>query len=408
MATTGPRVAEVQIVIDLGFGDSGKGFTVDHLAGQDPERSLVIRFSGGHQVGHTVRRDHFHHTFSNFGSGTYYGVPTYYLPETTIFPPGVLIERKRLRPICPYSVMHPLVMVTTPWDIAYNRARETVLQHGSCGVGFGATVERHLRGIGLFAKDLDCPFMIREKLRAIETHYIQRLANGPYAAAYQNEIATIDREGFIQDCRQVRCYVEVATPDQWDHVGLAGRDHLVFEGSQGILLDQVHGTFPHVTRANTTCENAMGFLAAIGYKAPVDIHYVTRCYQTRHGNGPMSDTPAVTLIHNEDEANVTNPYQGAFRTRALDPELLRYALRTDAAFHQGSAVRKHLMVTCLDQLPEFDVTALLAELEEFASVSVRRGAATDWKAQVYPQEKQRMAVSGARWQSPPSDSFENS
>ena len=45
------------IVIDLGFGDAGKGLTTDFLASQHPEKSVVIRFSGGHQIGHTVSTD---------------------------------------------------------------------------------------------------------------------------------------------------------------------------------------------------------------------------------------------------------------------------------------------------------------------------------------------------------------
>jgi adenylosuccinate synthase len=33
-------------------------------------------------------------------------------------------------------------------------------------------------------------------------------------------------------------------------------NHLIFEGSQGILLDMDHGVFPNVTYANTTSKNA--------------------------------------------------------------------------------------------------------------------------------------------------------
>ena len=48
------QIKAVEMVIDLGFGDSGKGVMVDYLCAQNPERSLVVRFSGGHLVGHTV------------------------------------------------------------------------------------------------------------------------------------------------------------------------------------------------------------------------------------------------------------------------------------------------------------------------------------------------------------------
>lgn len=48
-----------EIVLGSFFGDEGKGQTVHNLCKTHPrEETIVIRFSGGHQVGHTAR----HHT----------------------------------------------------------------------------------------------------------------------------------------------------------------------------------------------------------------------------------------------------------------------------------------------------------------------------------------------------------
>ena len=68
----------VQIVVGLGFGDEGKGATVDALAKelieQGEPKPLVIRFSGGPQAAHNVYSDAgAHHTFSQFGSATLRG-----------------------------------------------------------------------------------------------------------------------------------------------------------------------------------------------------------------------------------------------------------------------------------------------------------------------------------------------
>ena len=140
------------------------------------------------------------------------------------------------------------------------------------------------------------------------------------------------------------------------------------------MLDQIHGLFPHVTRSDTTSRRALELLRSIGWTGSVDIHYVTRCYQTRHGNGPMSSATPVQLRNADAEANVDNEFQGGFRVAELDPSLLRYALRADAAYHDGHNVRRHLMVTCLDQRPGFSVDTLLSELDiTFASVAVSFG-----------------------------------
>ena len=361
------------IIVDLGFGDCGKGLAVDHQVAADPDRSLVIRFSGGHQVGHTVCRGGVRHTFSNFGSGTLLGVPTYYLPITTVFPPSMLIEAESLGKISPKVFLDPLVMVTTPWDIALNRARERCKNHGSCGVGFGTTVERHLAGVALHAKDLVSPWVARQKLKAVAAFSADRAMGTEYQDAYLKESAHLDGEAFLRDCaKALDEFVEIATTDELP----TSRDRWVMEGSQGIMLDQVHGLFPHVTRANTTSENAFEFLRERGRIAggPVTVRYVSRCYQNRHGNGPMSDEREIPLVHNEAEANGSNRWQGSFRVGELDPELLNYALETDRIFHSGFDVRRELVITCLDQRPGFDVGALVASLRtRFDAIWESRG-----------------------------------
>jgi adenylosuccinate synthase len=131
-------------------------------------------------------------------------------------------------------------------------------------------------------------------------------------------------------------------------------DHVIFEGSQGLLLDQEFGFFPHVTRSHTSSKNAMELirknsLHMHGHRP--DVYYITRSYQTRHGNGPMSneDKP-VSLVNNEDETNVSVKWQGDFRTGILDVDLLRYAIDCDSIY--AGACNKSLVVTCLDQTGE--------------------------------------------------------
>ncbi len=355
------------IVIDLGYGDSGKGITVDFLAAQEPEGSLVIRFSGGHQVGHTVEHDGRLHTFSNFGAGTFRAVPTYYTQHCVIFPPAIEREYELLSDLNPKLIFHPLVQICTPYDMAFNRAIEKFNKHGSCGLGFGATVERNEGAVKFYALHAQQEFVIRQKLAAVQKYYLRKLKN--YQSEPLMQLYIEQLEGYQEDAFVQACLANVQQVEQYPLANSADIKHLIFEGSQGVLLDQEHGFFPHVTRSHTTCKNAIETLTEWGLaRNALDLYYVSRCYQNRHGNGPMSSELALDLVNNEKEANQTNEYQGAFRVGEIDADLLRYALECDALYHGHAKVHKHLVLTCLDQRPDFLVDEFVAQMPKFEQV----------------------------------------
>ncbi|MFC7616191.1 adenylosuccinate synthetase [Actinokineospora soli] len=108
-----------------------------------------------------------------------------------------------------------------------------------------------------------------------------------------------------------------------DEVGrLADRGDLVFEGAQGVLLDQWRGFHPHTTWSTVTPDNARDLLA--GRRATVI--GVTRTYQTRHGAGPFPTEDQSVLARFPERHNGTGEYQGAWRAGHLDAVLLRYAV----------------------------------------------------------------------------------
>jgi adenylosuccinate synthase len=336
----------------------------------------VARFSGGHQAGHTVQLGDFRHTFSNFCSGSLRGVPGYFGPATVVFPPAILVEWQEIGRYRPTLLIHPLASVCVPQDIAWNRALERLHGHGSCGVGYGTAVERGRAGILLSAKDLDCGWIFAQKLKGIGLYYeelISRRNTGLLAEFYRKEIEGQTDEAFMAACVQARPLYGLA--------GLRGLgskyDQLILEGSQGILLDAEEGAYPHLSWGSVTSQAAMAFLLELlpADLEGIDVTYVTRCYQTRHGAGPMSSSQPVTLLHPETEANVNGPWQGPFRTATLDSALLAHSLRSDRARMEAGlseietrlgraiAVRRRLVITCLDQLPGFDALALAEALE---------------------------------------------
>jgi adenylosuccinate synthase len=318
------------VVIGLGFGDEGKGTTVSYLCDK-LSKPLVIRFSGGHQAGHTVVRNGVHHVFSNFGSGTLQNKQTYWSKYCTIDPIGIENEFNCLLKdkISPILYIDEKCPITTPWDKNYNRIRESERKHGSCGIGYAATIEREEFFYSLTYGDLFYRDIFLEKLNLLKNNYYK----------YTKDMISLDEELlFIQVCDNIKNYT-------FKSFGIPkGYNNYIFEGSQGLLLDQHFGFFPHVTRSNTGLKNVVEMIGE-----NLNLYLVTRAYQTRHGNGFMSN---VNLSHkikyNENETNVTNKYQGEFRRTLLDVSLLEYAINKDEYIRKNK--NKNLIITCLDHI----------------------------------------------------------
>src|ERR1035438_469283 len=133
-----------KVVIGAGLGDEGKGATVNALASSD---SIIVRYNGGSQSGHTVIHDGIRHVFSHFGSGTLKGAATHLSRFFVCNPSAFLVEYNILsgHGIRPVVTVSPQCPVTTIYDVVLNRIIETHRgseRHGSVGVGFGETLER--------------------------------------------------------------------------------------------------------------------------------------------------------------------------------------------------------------------------------------------------------------------------
>jgi adenylosuccinate synthase len=339
---------KISLVLGLGYGDEGKGATVNALC-TDPKNTVVVRFNGGHQVGHTVVHNNIRHPFSNFGSGTLKGVPTYYSEYCTVNPLAVKKEGDVLRAqgINPIVYYNSNAMVTTPYDIYRNTNDGNNVLHGTVGVGFGATIQRNEDMYHLYVRDLLYPKIRDMKLIAIQ-QYVCRETND-YAIVgnkHYNQII----EKFKLACDEL--VQKYSIIDNFGYIRVHDPD-LIFEGGQGIMLDMDYGFYPNVTRSNTTSKNAMEIIDKNGLGSHIiETYYVTRAYQTRHGNGPMTndDLDISYITPNPLETNVDTGAQGVFRKSVLDMDLLKYALNCDKYYNRS--LGKFLVITCMDQVGE--------------------------------------------------------
>jgi len=123
---------------------------------------------------------------------------------------------------------------------------------------------------------------------------------------------------------------------------------VVFEGAQGLSLDERHKFFPHVTRSKTGLSN----IEQICKKQKVQVvnaTYVTRAYSTRHGAGPFP-TEDVGLCY-KDVTNVENDWQGKLRFGYLDVDLIAENIKQDMK-RVKLTVLPSLAITCYDQVSD--------------------------------------------------------
>lgn len=323
---------EAKVVVGLNFGDEGKGITTARLCNK---KTLVVRFSGGSQAGHTVYHNGIKHVSSNFGAGVLLEKDTFISKYCAIDPVAVYKERQKLNKegISADIFFDPLTTVITPYDVMANR--KLALKDGTCGRGISTSLKRNtLTPYKLYFKDLAYSDVWKHKLLKIKEYYT---SNGL--------IFNVDE--MVEEWVETIIHQEGYYTANF-HQMLSSYDDIVFEGSQGILLDMDHGFFPHVTYSSTTSKNVWEMCRGLDVKI-TEIHGVTRSYLTRHGNGPMF-SPKTFDLDLKDDTNVFNEFQGHFKTSKLNENLLLYSWECEMSHHEYDP-KLFMHVTCTDQVP---------------------------------------------------------
>ncbi|GAB2617262.1 adenylosuccinate synthetase [Paractinoplanes abujensis] len=292
-------------VVDLGYGDAGKGTVVDALCAYSAKRA-VLRFNGGAQAAHNVvTEDGRQHTFAQFGSGTLRGVPTHLTRYVVVDPLALAAEAAALGNPFELLTVDGDALLATPWHRAANQRRERARggdRHGSCGMGVGETMAYAASHPGApRVSDTLSRTRLRRRLAAVESDL------GP---------AGVPLDDVVDAFRAFGRTVAIVGPTYGERLLREGP--CVFEGAQGVLLDEWRGWHPHTTWSTTTFGNVSelcGSFTRIG---------VVRTYTTRHGAGPFV-TEDATLDLPEGH-NATGEWQGAFRVGHFDAVAHRYAV----------------------------------------------------------------------------------
>lgn len=351
------------IVADLGFGDAGKGSIIDYLTRQ-LQAHTVVRYNGGAQAGHNiVTPEGRHHTFAQFGSGSFMpGVKTHLSRFMLINPLSMFKEERHLQSlgindIFDRTTIDEETLIITPFHQVVNRLKEMARgnnRHGSCGMGIGETRSDYL-SFGnqvLITGDLPDRSAVLRKMRFLRDIQLEKVKNLNGDLPKTDEVA---RELLVLNDKNIIPYCQDLYAHFMSGVRIVDRDYLrkilhedgvvIFEGAQGVLLDETYGFYPYTTWSNTTFENADVLLSESDYEGEKTKLGVLRAYATRHGVGPFATEDQELNATLVDQHNSNGNWQGSFRVGYFDLVTSRYAL--DIA---GSV--DALAITCLDRLAD--------------------------------------------------------
>jgi adenylosuccinate synthase len=318
------------LVAGLGFGDEGKGSAVDYLTRRYDAR-LVVRYNGGPQAAHhVVLPDGRWHKFQQFGSGYFAGpnVMTYLSKHMLVSPTALKYEADKLQDMFPDSTPHERIMIDenclilTPLHSIANRfieKRRGNKRHGTCGWGVGFARGRALSGqASLYARDLK---RFKQTISALRQIQIDVYEMG---IGCEEELKLeLDNINILQLAEEYNEFANTWTIRHESLLhGMLQTNTSVFEGAQGVLLDETYGFAPHNTWTDTTFKNAHDLLQNTGVRSTRI--GILRALSTRHGAGPF---PSENSRYAYDgDHNSSNQWQGDFRFGAFDFPLVKYAL----------------------------------------------------------------------------------
>ncbi|TCK71560.1 adenylosuccinate synthase [Acidipila rosea] len=339
--------AKTAIVLGAQWGDEGKGKIVDVLS----ERfSVVARYAGGHNAGHTViisgkkfilqlvpcgvlRPD----CRAVIGNGVVLDPMAFLKEVAKLRDLGVDIDNQlfvsnRAQVILEYHRMIELAAESAP-------GRQKI---GTTSRGIGPAYEDKMARNGLRIVDL----LNRDLLK---THIENACREKNTIAHALFGTSPLDPAKMYEDYARAAEQIAPFVTDTAALLNQAIREggSVMFEGAQGTMLDIDHGTYPFVTSSSATAGGAVTG-TGVGPTAIGTVIGVTKAYVTRVGEGPFP-----TEIHDAagEVLRARGQEYGAVTGRPrrcgwLDLPLLRYSNMINGT--------EWLVVTKLDVLDDLE------------------------------------------------------
>jgi len=314
------------VIVGAQWGDEGKGKIVDVLS---EDFSVVARYAGGHNAGHTVIINGKKFILqlvpcgvlragcrSVIGNGVVLDPMAFLkevgsLREMGVKVDGNLFVSNRAHVILPYHRLIELASENAPGRVKI----------GTTSRGIGPAYEDKMGRRGLRVADL-------LDLKLLKTHIENacREKNMIAHALFNSEPLDSDKMYEEYAAASAKVAPFVCDTAVLLNQALANGESIVFEGAQGTMLDIDHGTYPFVTSSSATSGGAV-IGTGVAPTAIDAVIGVTKAYCTRVGGGPF---PTEALDASGDLLRTRGNEFGAVTGRPrrcgwIDLPLLRYA-----------------------------------------------------------------------------------
>jgi len=272
-------------VIGAQWGDEGKGKVVDLLA---EKASMVVRFSGGDNAGHTVVNPYGEFRLHLIPSGIFYPQVVCIIGNGVVINPRVLIDE--IDQLNQRSIDTSKLFISDranlimPYHILLDGLEEELRGGKALGTtrkGIGPAFADKVARLGIRIGELLDKEALLERLR-----FVLEYKNVILTKVYGVSPLSLD-EVYSQYCQygeRLTPYIRETTTMLEE--ALAKGELVILEGAQGTLLDPDFGTYPYTTSSSPLAGGGcVG--AGLGPTGISRILGVFKAYCTRVGGGPM-------------------------------------------------------------------------------------------------------------------------
>lgn len=274
----------VDVLIGLQWGDEGKGKIVDYLA---PRYSMIARFQGGPNAGHTLKIDGQKFVLHTVPSGIFNEGMLNLIGNGVVIDPitlnaelsklnalGIALDKSLF-----IARKAHLILPTHRMLDAASESAKGAGKIGSTLKGIGPTYMDKTGRNGLRVGDLEHPDF-KKQYQILKEKHLRLLEQ--YQFDYN--LDEIETEWF--NCIELIRKQNLVNGEYFINSILQRGEHVLAEGAQGSMLDIDFGTYPFVTSSNTMAAAACTGLGVAPTKIR-DVYGISKAYCTRVGSGPF-------------------------------------------------------------------------------------------------------------------------
>ncbi|MAT62691.1 MAG: adenylosuccinate synthase [Dehalococcoidia bacterium] len=344
------------VVVGTQWGDEGKGKFTD-LVAQDV--SMVVRYQGGHNAGHTLVVDGETFALQLIPSGILSEHVIPIIGNGVVIDPGVLIEEIDALESRGVSTKNLCISGNSHLILPYHQELDGLYENNLGDEKIGTTK----RGIGPAYADKALRIGLRVQDLLDHNIFEQKLET---TMKYINSVLTqVFKQEPMDPSEIAKTYLDEYAPRIVPHIEdtinlvheqLNAKKRILLEGAQATFLDLDYGTYPFVTSSNPV---AGGACTGSGV-GPLDIDRIigiTKAYTTRVGAGPFTaelfDEVGEHLVDVGHEYGTNTGRRR--RVGWLDLVMLNYASRVNSL--------TELAIAKLDVLDNLDVIKICVAYE---------------------------------------------